>query len=81
MEDMFLHGERKLVISFQAIEDFTYEIELKPNGNNPVYRTVKGGIHGKAQLVEHIADATITSYDVKVRAASGSTHTNNLTKT
>ena len=80
MEDMFLHGERKLVVSFQAIEDFTYEIELKPNGLNPVYRTVKGGIHGKAQLVEHIADAAITYYDVKVRAASGSTHTNNLSR-
>ena len=82
IEDIFLHGERKLVVSFQAIEDFTYEIELiaNPPTGTPVYRSVKGSINGKAQLVEHIKDDTITSYSVKVRAASGSTHTRDLSR-
>ena len=31
IEDIFLHGERKLVVSFQAIEDFTYDIQLIAN--------------------------------------------------
>ena len=45
-----------------------------------MYRSVKGSIHGKAQLVEHIKDDTIKSYSVKVRAASGSTHTRDLSR-
>ena len=82
IEDIFLHGERKLVVSFQAIEDFTYDIQLIPNPpvGTPVYRSVKGSINGKAQLVEHIEDDTITFYTVKVRAASGSTHTRDLNR-
>ena len=83
VRDMIVLGEHKLFVTFTALEDFSYDVRVVTKfSNSPdqvrVY-SVKGNIRETATHSEIIPDDAI-GYDIQVRAAAGSSHTNNLSR-